>query len=251
MVSLAGRRVLVTGGSRGIGAASAILLARSGADVGIVYSRDAVAAGKVVDGIERAGRTGIAVRGDVRRYADCTRAVKTVQKWIGPVDILVNSAGIWEEGPIGTLTPERWKRTLEINLGGTINMIRAVVRSMKARNSGIIINIASTAGQRGEANHSHYAASKGGIIALTKSLAVELAPYGIRVNSISPGWVDTRMVSRVLDRPRLRAAIRKSIPRGRIATPDEIAGPVLFLASDLSKHLIGADLPVNGGSVLV
>jgi len=251
MIDLSGRRVLITGGSRGIGAACAIIFAQSGADVGILYNSSVLASKRVLRKIEAEGRKGVAISVDIRKFEDCARAVRAAIKSIGHPDILVNSAGIWERGPIETLSSVKWKRTIDVNLGGTINMIRAVVPLMKSLKQGIIINIASTAGQRGESDHSHYAASKGGIISLTKSLAVELAPVGIRVNSISPGWVDTQMVSRVLGRPGKLKEIEKSIPRGRIASPEEIAGPVLFMASDLAKHINGEDLSVNGGSVLL
>lgn len=251
MIDLTGKNVLITGGSRGIGAACAMLFARSGADVGIVYNSAVSASKEVTRRIERLSRRCVAIRGDVRDYAQCTAAVKIALKSLGSIDILVNSAGIWESASIEKLTESRLKKTMDINLGGTINMVRAVVGIMKTRKTGIIINIASTAGQRGEALHAHYAASKGAVIALTKSLAIELAPDGIRVNSISPGWVDTGMVSRVIRNPRELRSIQKSIPRGMVASPEDIAGPILFLASDLAKHIIGANISVNGGSVLV
>jgi 3-oxoacyl-[acyl-carrier protein] reductase len=139
---------------------------------------------------------------------------------------------------------------MAVNLDGTMHMIRAALPSMIRRKDGIIINIASTAGQRGEADHSHYAASKGAVIALTKSLGVELIRRGIRVNCVSPGWVDTDMVAGTLKKRGELKKILDAIPRGRVATAMDIAGPVLFLASDLSVHLVGANIPVNGGSVL-
>jgi len=250
MIDLTGRRVLITGGSRGIGAACASLFALAGADVAIIYYRGSAAAAGIVKRHRGGPGRVVAVRGDVRDYPGCRRALKTAIKTIGPIDILVNSAGIWERSPIEQLSERVLKRTLDTNLTGTINMIRAVVGHMKSRKTGVIVNIASTAGQRGEAFHAHYAASKGGVIALTKSLAVELAPYRIRVNAVSPGWVDTEMVSGVLSNRRQRKAIEKSIPRGRVASAEDIAGPVLFLASDLSKHITGADISVNGGSLL-
>jgi len=254
MINLSGKGVLITGGSRGIGAACARFFARAGADVAIIYHRDARAASGVIRELRRirgSGGRAVAVRADIRNYRECTRALKTAITSIRHVHILINSAGIWESSPIEKLTPSIWRRTLEVNLGGTINMTRAVVGGMKSRKNGTIINIASTAGQRGEAEHAHYAASKGGVIALTKSLAVELAPAGIRVNAVSPGWVDTDMVAGVLSRRNNRKAIEKSIPLRRVASPDDVAGPVLFLASDLSKHITGADISVNGGSVLL
>ncbi|MBI4418729.1 MAG: SDR family oxidoreductase, partial [Ignavibacteriales bacterium] len=167
----------------------------------------------------------------------------------GAIDILVNNAGIWKRAPINVLSERQWDETMEVNLKGTFLFCREVLRYMKRR-GGKIINIASTAGQRGEAFHSHYAASKGAIIAFTKSIAVELARFHIQVNCVSPGWVDTDMTRAVLGRRPSRHAIEASIPRGRVATAEEIAGPVLFLASPLSDHMIGTVLSVNGGGVL-
>ena len=250
MIDLTGRTALITGGSRGIGAATAILFARAGADVAVVFNKSEREAGRICTEIERLGRRSIRLKGDVSKTTDCARIVVKMRRTLGRIDLLVNSAGIWENGPIGTMSRARWERTIDINLSGSYNVIRHVVPVMKRQKYGRIINVASTAGQRGESLHSHYAASKGGIIALTKSLAVELIGSGIWVNCVSPGWVDTDMVKNQLGNRITRKSIFQSIPRGRAASPEEIAGPILFLASDLSNHIVGAIIPVNGGSVL-
>lgn len=250
MIRLDGKTALVTGGSRGIGAACAELLAEAGAEVAILYRSDARSAREVARRIAATRRKALILRGDVSKPGDCLRAARAVVEVFGGIDILVNSAGIWEEAAIGRMTPAAWERTIRTNLGGTLNMIRAVLPAMKRKKGGKIVNIASTAGRRGEAGHSHYAASKGGVIALTQSLAVELIRSGIRVNCVSPGWVDTDMVAGSLKNRRMRDRIEGEIPRGRVADPMEIAGPVIFLASDLASHIVGADIPVNGGSVL-
>jgi 3-oxoacyl-[acyl-carrier protein] reductase len=171
-------------------------------------------------------------------------------KEFGSVDILVNSAGIWEYGELGRMSLQRWRRTLAVNLDGTFNMCSAVIPVMKRNKYGRIVNVSSTAAQRGEPFHSQYAASKGGILSFTKSAAAELAPYGIHVNSVAPGWVDTEMVARVMKNSKKKNEILRSIPRGKVATADEIAGPILFLCSGLANHIVGEVLNINGGSVL-
>lgn len=250
MISLKGQNALITGGSRGIGAACAELLARAGANVGILYRTDTRAAEKVVDGVREMGKNAVAFRLDVANRDECVNAVRMVSKQLGHIDILVNSAGIWEHAPIDRMTPAKWDKTIRINLDGTVNMITAVLPSMISQKYGRIINIASTAGQRGEAEHSNYAASKGAVIALTKSLGVELISRGIWVNSVSPGWVDTDMVAGRLKKRGELKKILDSIPRGRVASAMDVAGPVLFLASNFSDHLVGSNISVNGGSVL-
>ncbi len=143
-----------------------------------------------------------------------------------------------------------WRKTIEVNLTGIFSMCKVVIPIMKKQKYGRIINISSTAGQRGEAFHSHYAASKGGVIAFTKSIAPELIKDGIRVNCVAPGWVDTEMIAKVYKSSRHRTEINQSIPRGKVASPQDIAGPIVFLASNLADHIVGTVLNVNGGSVL-
>jgi 3-oxoacyl-[acyl-carrier protein] reductase len=250
MLDIEGKVAVVTGGSRGIGAAAAIQLASAGANVAILYSRRRPEALAVVRKLKSYGVGGLAVRCRVESHADCRSVTAQIVKKLGRIDILVNSAGIWEGGRVESLTPAMWAKTIGINLTGTFNMCNVVIPDMKRKRFGRIINVSSTAGQRGEAFHSHYAASKGGIIAFTKSVAVELIPFGIRVNCVAPGWVRTDMVSHVLNKPSEKREILRSIPRGVLASPDEIAGSILFLASGLANHVVGEVLNVNGGSVL-
>ncbi|HUL43437.1 MAG TPA: SDR family NAD(P)-dependent oxidoreductase [Bacteroidota bacterium] len=250
MINLSNQVVCISGGSRGIGAATARLFARSGASVAILFSQNKREAGHVIDSVEEYGRDAEAFRCRVEQLDDCQKAIRSVLRHFGKIDILVNSAGIWEFGKIGELSERNWKKTLDVNLTGTFNLCNEVVPIMKRRKYGRIINISSTAGQRGEPFHSHYAASKGGIIAFTKSIAAELIRDGIRVNCVAPGWVDTDMVAGALRNRRARKEIEQSIPRNKIATPEDIAGPILFLASDLSDHIVGEVINVNGGSVL-
>jgi 3-oxoacyl-[acyl-carrier protein] reductase len=250
MIDLSGKVVLVSGGSRGIGAAVATMMAKAGATVALTYATRKKDAQHTAQEIAVAGGECLIIRADVSQAADIQNAVKTVLDHFGRIDILVNNAGVWKRAPMGSMTEKQWDETVDVNLKGTFLLCNAVVPVMKKHKGGKIINIASTAGQRGEPYYSHYAASKGGMIAFTKAIAAELAPSNIIVNCVSPGWVDTDMTARALTDRRTRAEIKRLIPRGRVATPEEIAGPVMFLASDLANHMIGAIVNVNGGSVL-
>lgn len=250
MRNLSGKVVLVTGGSRGIGAAVAIMMAQSGARVALTYSRHKADALSTAHRIARGGGESLIIQANVAKPAEVRKAVKTTMEHFGRIDVLVNNAGVWKRGAIGRMTERQWDETMNINLKGTFLFCNLVVPIMKKQRGGKIINIASTAGQRGEPFYSHYAASKGGMIAFTKAIAAELAPHHIAVNCVSPGWVETDMTSQVLRNKRELGAINRGIPRGRVASPEEIAGPVVFLASELANHLVGAVVNVNGGSVL-
>jgi len=225
-------------------------MAEVGADIAIMYRSDSERARKVGELVRRAGRKFLSLKGDISDFRFVRRAVALVMRRFQRIDVVVNSAGIWTYGKIGQMSERTLDQTLAVNLKGVFNVCNAVVPFMKRQGGGKIINVASTAGQRGEAFHSHYAASKGGVIALTKSLAGELAPDNIIVNCVSPGWVDTDMTAAVLSDRKSREQIRRSTPRGKIASAEEIAGPIVFLASDLASNIVGAILSVNGGNVL-
>ena len=249
MIDLHDQVALITGASRGIGAACAKLFAQAGAHVGLAYhSRDDQAQAVKTD-VEQLGRQALLLKGDVSNYSTARNHVRQTIDTFGKVDILVNNAGIWTCLETGTGDEAEWDRTIEVNLKSIFNYTDVVVPFMKQAGRGNIIHISSTAGQRGEAFHSHYAATKGGIIAYTKSLAVELAPE-IRVNSVAPGWVDTDMSDEVLGDSVQRQAVIDGIPLKRVPTAEDLAGPVLFLASDLARHITGEILNVNGGAVL-
>jgi len=250
MINLLNQVAVVTGGSRGIGAAVAMKLAEAGADVAIIYQKNLNSAQKIVHQINTLGKKAKYFRCNVSDYLQCKSTVHKILKTFGKIDILVNNAGVWEYGVIGKMKPQQWEKTIDINLNGTFNMCNLIVPHMKMRKYGRIINISSTAGQRGEPFHSHYAASKGGVIAFTKSLGVELIKYNIWVNCVAPGWVLTDMVLPELRKKQNRNSILKTIPRGKFAKPEEIAGPVVFLASSLSDNIVGEIINVNGGSVL-
>ncbi|HYB53022.1 MAG TPA: SDR family NAD(P)-dependent oxidoreductase, partial [Thermoanaerobaculia bacterium] len=199
--------------------------------------------------IRSAGGEAQALRADVAEPDQARRLVSdTVALW-GRLDILVNNAGIWPENPAGSMDVETWDRTFAVNTRGAFLVTDAAVPHLeKARGS--IVFVSSTAGQRGEARHSAYAASKGALISYTKSLASELGPRGIRVNCVAPGWVETDMSAETLADPAARRQIESLIPLGRVATAEEVGGAILFLASDLAGHVHGEILNVNGGSVL-
>ena len=248
MIDLTGQAALVTGGSRGIGRATALLLARSGADIALTYHTRARDAEVTVDEDEALGRRAFAFGGDLADPAMVERIMSEVQRQLGRLDIFVANAGIWpaEEVRLASITTERWHRTVEANLDSVFLSTRAALRLMRA--GGRVVIISSTAGQRGEAFHADYAATKGALISLTKSLAVECAP-DVVVNCVAPGWVDTEMSLPAFGLDN-RDRIRRSIPLQRIATAEDIAGPILFLCSDLARHVTGEVLNVNGGSVL-
>ncbi|HDL02609.1 MAG TPA: 3-oxoacyl-ACP reductase FabG [candidate division Zixibacteria bacterium] len=249
MINLKGKVALITGASRGIGKAAAIMFAMAGSDVVVNYRRETAEAEKVKTECEKHGVKAIIAQADVGNRVDVERMVGRVIEEFGRIDVLVNNAGIWEYNAIDNIDLPRLKRTIDVNILGTYYPIMAVVPHMKRQKSGNIINISSTAGQRGEAFHSPYAASKGAIISLTKSLAPELVEHNIRVNCVAPGWVDTDMshASLVSDEA---GKILSLIPMGRAGTPEELAGPILFLASDLSTFITGEIINVNGGAVL-
>ncbi len=250
MIDLSGQNAIVTGGSRGIGAAISVMLARAGANIAFTYSKNRQDARKIEKLILTMGLKSFSSRVRIDKPDECHHFVRQTLQHFGHVDILVNNAGIWEYGEVGKMSLASWRRTIDVNLTATFIMCNLLVPFMKRRKYGRIINISSTAAQRGEAFHSHYAASKGGIVSFTKSLAVEVIRYGIWVNCVAPGWVRTDMTAKVWKNRRIAGEIYDQIPIGRFAEPEEIAGPVLFLASDLANNIVGEVLNVNGGNVL-
>ncbi|MFT7617695.1 MAG: 3-oxoacyl-[acyl-carrier protein] reductase [Planctomycetota bacterium] len=248
-IDLRNRRALVTGGSRGIGRAIVNSLAAAGAQVGFSYRQDKEAADSLVGEAKAKGVALRSFRCDLASDGAAEDLVAQFCQEIGEPDILVANAGIWEGAPLEDLTSEHLMRTLKINVDGVAQSVRSCARFMKKNGSGRIVVIGSTAGQRGEANYSQYAASKGAVHLFVKSVAVELAPFGINVNTVAPGWVKTDMTAPAMAGSG-EAEIAALIPRGLVAEADDIAGPVLFLCSSLSNHMIGTTLSVNGGSVL-
>jgi 3-oxoacyl-[acyl-carrier protein] reductase len=248
MIALDGRTALVTGGSRGIGRAVAVMLARAGADVAIGYRSRGAEAEAVAREVKALGRRAVAIGGDLADPAAAHRMAAEVARAFGRLDIFVANVGVWppDDVPLGRLPPERWRATMAANLDAVFHSTRAALGLMGA--GGRVVLVSSTAGQRGEAGHADYAATKGALIALTKSLAMEYAP-GILVNCVAPGWVDTDMAAPAFGGGE-KERIAGTIPLRRIPSAEEIAGPVVFLCSDLASHVTGEVLNVNGGSVL-
>lgn len=247
MINFKGKNVLITGGSRGIGKACVKLFYKAGAKVAFTYFNDSDAARKVE--VEN-GASPKAYQCDISINKSIVKMSEQVISDFGRIDILVNNAGIWTYGEIGSMDKKVWDDIIGLNLTGAFFITQQFVNKMKENKFGKIIFVTSTAAQRGEAFHSHYAATKGALNAITKSLAVELADFNITVNAAAPGWVDTEMNDGIFAESGYREKIEEGIPLGRIATTEDVAGPILFLASDLARHITGEVLNINGGSVL-
>jgi 3-oxoacyl-[acyl-carrier protein] reductase len=251
VISLAGKRAFVTGGTRGIGRATAVLLARAGASVAVGYRSRRADADEAVGAVGRSGGQAVGVGGDLGDAGAASQVVEQAVTALGGLDILVVNHGVWppDDVPLAEMDPRQWGETVRANLDGVFHVCRAAIPRMA--DGGRMVLVSSTAGQRGEAFHADYAATKGAVISLTKSLAVELAPR-IAVNCVAPGWVETEMAASALQREggSVKGEIEATIPLGRIATADDIAGPIVFLCSDLARHITGEIVNVNGGSVL-
>jgi 3-oxoacyl-[acyl-carrier protein] reductase len=248
MIDLTGTTALVTGGSRGVGRATALMLADCGADVGIVYRNRRADAEAVVRAVRDKGCRSFAGAADLSDPSAVEKVFREFKAGFGHLDCLVANAGVWpeEDTPLASVSAERWRTTMASNLDSMYYTLKGAIPLM--RRGGAIVLVSSTAGQRGEAGHADYAASKGAIISLTKSLAVECAP-DIRVNCVAPGWVDTEMSADPLGGKEANR-IRDGIPLRRVADAEDIAGPIVFLCSDMASQITGEILNVNGGSVL-
>jgi len=242
---LRGRSVIVTGGSRGIGRAIVECLAGEGADVSFFYRDNASAANEVVAAAKAAGRSVTAERVDVRDAAACATAVEAIADRCGRIDVLVNNAAIVRDNPLAALEDDEIRSVLDTNVGGVFNVTRAVVPFMIMQRAGKIINISSVAGDKGGRGQSNYAASKGAVNALTRALAVELAPRKITVNGVAPGVIDTEMSQDVRDRA--GDDVKARILLRRFGTAQEVAYAVWFLASRYADYITGQILGVDGG----
>ena len=245
----AGKTAIVTGASRGVGRATALRLAEAGANVVVNYLKSETEANEVAKACENFGVGAIAVQGDVSVWQDAQNLAQQAIERFQTIDLLILNAGIWEGAPIDEMSEEVWNKVLNTNLKAAWAMTKACAPAMKRRESGAIVLVSSTAGQRGEANYSNYAASKGGQISFTKALAMELAPR-IRVNCVAPGWIETAMVRPVFEDAQYKQQVLQAIPLNRMATTDDVALSICFLLSDWSRHITGEILNINGGSVL-
>ena len=244
-LGLGGKSALVTGGGAGIGAAIAVALAREGCDVAIVDRRTDAAVEAVVARIEALGRRALALQSDVADYAAAQRAVAAVVAAFGRLDILVCNAGINRDGVLWKMTEEQWDTVLDVNLKGVFNYNRAAAPVFKDQRSGKVVNISSINGLRGKYAQTNYAASKGGEIAFSKSLARELGKFNVNVNVVAPGMVMTEMAERLPPEVVARAVDETAL--GRLATPEECADLVVFLCSDRARHLTGSVVQIDGG----
>jgi 3-oxoacyl-[acyl-carrier protein] reductase len=255
-ISLEGKVALISGGSRGIGAATVRMFTAAGAKVVFSYRR----AGRQALALAKECGEAVchAVASDLNSPEAARSLVVETVRHFGRLDILVANHGVWpvEDMPIERMSDEQWRSTLTINLDAVFGLVKHAVAQMKSQAraqgaAGHIVLISSTSGQRGEAFHCDYSASKGALISMVKGLSTELASAGIYVNSVAPGWVDTDMSAEALQDPKSGEEIRRTIPMGRVGTPEEIAGPVLFLCSEYASFITGEVFNVNGGAVLV
>lgn len=254
MIDLRGKRAFVTGGGRGIGRATTLLLARAGCAVAVGYRNRKEEAEEVARAVAgaRGRQQAVAIQADLGDPNAATHAVGEAAKALGGLDLLIVNHGVWppDDVPVAAMSDAQWEGTRRANLDSVLYVCRAAVPLLPE--GGKVVLVSSTAGQRGEAYHADYAATKGAVIAFTKSLAIELAPRHVNVNCVAPGWVDTEMSqqSYAKDDGRGRREIERTIPLGRVASAEDCAGPIVFLCSELARHITGEVLNVNGGSVL-
>ena len=255
-LSVAGKVALITGGSRGIGAATVKMFCAAGAKVAFNYKKAKDAADRV---IAECGTNVCAIQSDLSSPGDAEQLIKVVVGNLGRLDCLVANHGIWppDDAPVDEMRDDQWRRTIAVNLDSVFGLIKHGVAQMKSQRrgpgqaAGRIVIISSTAGQRGEAFHCDYAASKGAVISMVKGLSTELARDEIYVNCVAPGWVATDMAAPALENPKTRDRVFATIPLGRVGKPEEIAAPILFLCTDHAGFITGEILNVNGGAVLV
>jgi len=250
MTRLKGRVALVTGAQQGIGRAIALAFAHEGADVVVNYLDDLGAAERVATDARKSGVRALVVQGDVSRVDQCQALVARAVQELGGLDVLVNNAGVYPRSPFLELSEREWDFVLDVNLKGSCFCAQAAAKAMIAagRRRGSIINLSSSS-VRGQPRGVHYTASKGGVITMTRTMALELAPHGIRVNAIAPGTTDTAQPRGGNTEEEL-VAMAKTIPLGRIAQPEDIASVAVFLAGDESRHMTGQTLHVNGGLLM-
>jgi len=247
-ISLEGRSAIVTGGSLGIGTAIALKLAEFGANVAINYRKHKEEAEEVINKVKAMGRKGLVVQADISNFNDAGKMVDNTIREFGGLDILVNNAGINWDGVIWKMSEEQWDSVIDINLKGYFNYIRAVAPIFREQKSGKIVNVTSINGLRGKFGQANYSASKAGIIGLTKTVAKELGKYGINVNAVAPGLIETDMMKQATEEVR-KMAIEEIVLK-RIGMPEEVADVVAFMCSEMARHITGEVIKVDGGQYI-
>jgi len=247
---LEGKNALVTGGSQGIGAAASLELAREGANICLTYRKHETEAQKYADEIRAMGRKALAVRCDISSFADAERVVKAAVDEFGRLDILVNNAGMNWDAVSWKMTEEQWDRVLEVNLKGYFNFTRQAAPLFKEQKYGRIINITSINGLRGKFGQTNYSASKAGIIGYTKALAKELGAFGVTVNAVAPGLIETAMLKESEARDKIIDMALGEMALKQVGQPEDLAYLVAFLASDKAKHITGEVIKVDGGQYI-
>lgn len=247
LTNLEGKVAVVTGGGRGIGRAIALMLAQAGADVAVAVSRDTASAEAVAGEIRGLGRRALARQTDVSDAEAAEALINAAVEELGRVDILVNNAGITRDGLLIKMSEEDWDRVLDVNLKGTFHCTKAAVRRMLRQRSGRIINLTSVMGVTGNAGQANYAASKGGIIAFTKSIAKEVGSRGITCNAIAPGFIQTQMTESLSDE--ITEKVKGQVPLQRLGVPEDIAATAVFLASEAASYITGQVIVVDGGLI--
>jgi 3-oxoacyl-[acyl-carrier protein] reductase len=251
-LSLRNKVAVVTGGSRGIGAATVKMFVAAGARVMFSYQKNKRAAEEVASACSK--ESCAALEANLDDTAGAKKLIEAAVKRFGRLDILIANHGIWapQDVPVSEMSDAQWRRTMAINLDSVFGLVKhAVAQMKKQRSGGHIVLVSSTAGQRGEAYHCDYAATKGAVISMVKGLSTELAPDGIYVNCVAPGWVDTDMAAPALNDADMRRRVLEKIPLERVAMPEEIAAPILFLCTEHAGFITGEVFNVNGGAVLV
>jgi 3-oxoacyl-[acyl-carrier protein] reductase len=247
-INLKDKSAIVTGGSLGIGTAIALKLAEFGANVAINYRKHKEEAEEVIKKVKDMGRKGLVVQADISNFSDAGKMVDDTIKEFGGLDILVNNAGINWDGVIWKMTEEQWDSVIDINLKGYFNYVRAVAPVFREQKSGKIVNVTSINGLRGKFGQANYSASKAGIIGLTKTVAKELGKYGINVNAVAPGLIETDMMKQATEEVR-KLAIDEIVLK-RIGMPEEVANVVAFLCSEMARHVTGEVIKVDGGQYI-
>ncbi|BBO86221.1 SDR family oxidoreductase [Desulfosarcina ovata] len=247
---LEGKSAIVTGGSQGIGTATSLMLAKEGANVCLTYRKHKEEAEAVVKEIEAMGRKAIAVKCDIASFAEAEAVVKATVEAFGRLDILVNNAGMNWDGVCWKMTEDQWDRVLEVNLKGYFNFTRHAAPLFKEQKYGRIVNVTSINGMRGKFGQTNYSASKAGIIGYTKAVAKELGGFGVTVNAVAPGLIETPMLKESEARDKIVDMAMAEIVLKRVGEPDDLANMVAFLASDKAKHVTGEVIKVDGGQYI-